>query len=271
MILSQEQKEKLKNDYNSLSQKDLKTKYSISHKYLQRILKSFGIENVYRMMDRPRKYSQDDCFFDEINTEEKAYFLGFLLADGYVSAKKENWMLALRVIDLDVVEKLKKALKSTFNIQTMYSDKRKTCYEIRISSKYMVDSLKKLNLIQNKTKRVTISELIPQELWHHVIRGYFDGDGCIYVKKNRENYVTCSISSCSLEILKQIESFLKNEKVLTFPEKKYIYKYDNKNYGTIVVNSRKETNNFLKFLYKNSSVYMDRKYLKAKLVTNNFI
>ena len=72
-----------------------------------------------------RKFPVNDRFFEEIDTEEKAYFLGFLFADGCNSPDKNRLEVSLAKQDMDVLERLSKVLLcGNLNIKE-YKSKRK--------------------------------------------------------------------------------------------------------------------------------------------------
>lgn len=259
--LTEQQKQELVSKFkHGIRKSKILLMYDISRSYLNVILRKNGIKNSYNILDRSRKYSYDEMFFDIIDSEEKAYWIGFLLADGFISSYPQHWYVQLRLIDLDAITKFKEAVKATSPIKTIFSDKRKTCYELQVNSKYMVDSLAKYGLVNNKTFRVSISDSIPLKLWPHVIRGYFDGDGCIYTRKNRYKNTECSITSSSTKILQQIEKYLKDLQIIK-NNKNYIN--DRKTFQTIYIGGKQEVNKFLNLIYGNATIYLDRKHKKA--------
>ncbi len=239
---------------------DLLSIYGISRSFLNIILRQHGIKNSYNILDRARKYSYDEKFFDIIDSEEKAYWFGFLLADGYISSHKQHWYIQLRLTDLDAIIKFKESIKATSPIKTILSDKRKTCHELQINSKYMVDSLAKHGLVNNKTFRIHIPDTISIKLWPHLIRGYFDGDGCIYIRKNNSAQVQCTFTSSSIQILDQIEIYLKRLHIIN-KNRNYIRNYGN--YRVLSITTRQETHEFLNLIYGNATIYLDRKHKKA--------
>jgi DNA-binding transcriptional regulator WhiA len=113
--------------------------------------------------------------FHVIDTEDKAYWLGFLYADGYIS-KYNQIEVSLSLEDIDHLKKLKKFVNTNTNIIT---DK----YRCRLlfCSKEMVSDLAILGCVNNKSLILTFptEEQVPQNLLNHFLRGYVDGDGCL--------------------------------------------------------------------------------------------
>ena len=85
--------------------------------------------------DRPNAiYQVDSNFFDEIDSEEKAYTLGFVIADGHVS-KQGSLMIGLNYQDVDIIEKIRKSMGSNHPIKV--NEKKKNA-SISIASKPIV-------------------------------------------------------------------------------------------------------------------------------------
>jgi hypothetical protein len=130
---------------------------------LTRILKENDIH--IRMSDETSKrYTFDETFFEKIDTEEKAYWLGFLYADGYITSptaqKNQAFGMNLAIEDKAHVEKFKTSLKATYPIH-IYSnawssfDNAQDIARLIITSQKAVNDLKKLGCVEAKTKKLT--------------------------------------------------------------------------------------------------------------------
>ena len=137
-----------------------------------------------------RKYCLDQNYFDEIDTEGKAYFLGLLYADGYNNEDKGVVVLGLKKDDKEILEKFKKELKTNKPLQKVktnkysyskpsYSDQ----YRVVICSKHISEKLKEFGCMQKKSLLLKFPFWLNKNLINHFIRGYFDGDGYIGVRK----------------------------------------------------------------------------------------
>lgn len=139
-----------------------------------------------------RKYYFDFDFFEEINNEYKAYWLGFLYADGCILPQdprgygEQEFKLTLAQEDEEILQKYKEDLKSTYPIRYDTSkNKKNPNWQVQVICKYRsqktVDDLKKLGCVENKSLILKFPEVtqVPKNLIYHFIRGYFDGDGSI--------------------------------------------------------------------------------------------
>lgn len=134
------------------------------------------------------KYCCNEHYFDIIDTEHKAYWIGFLCADGYIYAPKAHCSgkvgIALKQNDIDILKQLKYYLQYTGPIRS-YENKTpygKVCYSrLLISSSVLYEALNNKGVIPHKTLVLEFpsEDIIPHNLLRHFIRGYLDGDGTI--------------------------------------------------------------------------------------------
>lgn len=139
----------------------------------------------YRGLSRKgnRKYSLNEHYFDVIDSPAKAYWLGFILADGNVS--KKGWLLtiSLKKEDQDHIRKFLNAIESQHPIK--YRTETKSC-RVMIGSEVLVECLKKHGIMPAKSLKVKpIKTLYDRDFW----RGVFDGDGGIRKKDGKLSFV----------------------------------------------------------------------------------
>jgi len=151
-----------------------------------------------------RKYTFDFNFFDEIDTEEKAYWLGFIYADGSVALNPHRLRISLVVEGKRHLEKFKDAIGYTgkvlgpYHVSSKNKGGKKTKYTLECCHTGFVEALMKHGVIPNKTFLVSFPD-IPKELRRHFIRGLFDGDGSVSVgttKYRHKVYKTPTFSIC---------------------------------------------------------------------------
>lgn len=267
--LTLEEKQNLIKDYLSelISKKQIKEKYKIGVKSFKKILKEFNIENTTRLIDyNTRKYNVNHDYFKEINTEDKAYFLGLLASDGHISNGYKKY-ITISLTDLEVIKSFKKSLDAEHPIETKTGRQKhhQAQYRIVICSNRLIENIEKYNLCGNKSHRTHIPEQIQQNLIKHFIRGYFDGDGCIWMDKRRRGLGAVTITSSSLLVLQQIENHLKQNNIIR--QEKNPIEPGNGNCFSLRISKREEMLSFLSYIYDNSVFYMKRKfdqYLKLK-------
>lgn len=92
-------------DYNNgLSLTLLAKKYNVNRHTLSRY---FKISNI-KVINKQNETKFNENIFDVIDSEEKAYWLGFLFADGYISSSKNTIELSLALKDKEHLEKFAK-------------------------------------------------------------------------------------------------------------------------------------------------------------------
>lgn len=195
----------------------------------------------------------DSKYFKNINTKEKAYWLGFFSADGYVNQEKRNIEFCLK--DEESVIGFKNAIKS----QCKISCKADKYYRLNIKDKEMSEDLLALNLDNNKTYNYSIPfNKIPQNLISHFLRGYFDGDA--YIGLNKTNNLKLSITEASSKVMNDLKYIIKKEinvDINIIFNKRNLYVFSV---------SGKKAKQILDYIYKdsNESIRLKRKYDKFK-------
>lgn len=204
IYISPEDKEKIKNLYLSGSSTvKIGQLFGFSHKKVARVLEELCIP---RTGVGRRKYQLDECYFDEIDTPNKAYILGFLCADGTNNRDKGTVSMTLEEGDFDILEKIRKEIKSERELEFLdYSNKHdfgytyKNQYRLLLFSSHICDSLINLGVVPNKSLILEFPE-IKEDLLHHFIRGVFDGDGSVYQGKIKTQFtltITSTDSFCN--------------------------------------------------------------------------
>lgn len=146
----------------------------------------YGKDREKRFISGPKKYSLNEHFFDIIDTEDKAYFLGLLYADGNLAKSQNSVRISLQEKDKQILEDFRISLSYTKPLVLIKRDHEKDAirsnqYLLEISSSTFRKGCEKQGLTPAKSLTLKFPEKIPDNLIHHFIRGYFDGDGCIHI------------------------------------------------------------------------------------------
>lgn len=205
-----------------------------------------------------RKYPIKEDFFDSIDTQEKAYFLGFLYADGYNYNAKSKISLKLQEQDKKILIQLNNLIQPTkplYHIIRPENDgykNGKNQYLLSMNSRHMSDRLSELGLTQAKTFTLTFPEWLDKDLIRHFIRGYMDGDG--YVNKRRDNAQVAFVSTLLFcEKLKEIISDILSVRSSICIHKSY-------NIRILRIYGPKQVMKLLDWIYKDSTIHLQRKH-----------
>lgn len=236
---------------NNIAIEDIARNNKISTSKLKHILYMNGIEKR-----RKRTTSLNTSFFKIIDTENKAYWLGFMMADGYNDEKTGKIELALSEIDLVHLELFKETLNSGSKITEKIIQNKYKAFRLSLSSIEMSMDLASHGCIKNKSLKLEFPNTIPQELLHHFIRGYFDGDGCMYISSS-------NIFSCCFSIL-GTEGFL--NKIVDNMNLHHNKKEKKGNVYSIRYGGRQQCLKIKDYLYKDATVYLKRKKEKFDLL-----
>lgn len=238
---------------------DICVELNCNKSMIYRKFKEWNIERRKKICSSTRcnaKYYFDYQYFNEINNEHKAYWLGFMLADGFVNEREISF--CLKDDDKYLVELFKQDLKAEHPIKyNQYNYPFLT-----IVSVDMCRTLYSYGFHNNKSYHVDIEKVVknvPNELEHHFIRGMFDGDGCIkyynydYFKKPQYHFGYTG----TMDVCNYIKDKLDIKTKLLFE-------------GNVTYTARtrdpKLINKIFEYLYKDATIYMNRKYETFKQI-----
>ncbi len=219
--------------------------FNCDHKTITKVLDKYGIDRTGVGL---RRYQLNEHYFDNIDTPNKAYVLGFLYADGSNCISKQTVSMSLQEGDMQILEDIRNEIGSERPLEFLdYSNKHdggynyKNQYRLLMFSKYMCEVLNDKGMPQNKSLILTWPTFLSDNLYSHFLRGYIDGDGhisptsnfvgfigtenfCVCAKKHIENTlgIQCNITdaSCHNGVTKNL-NISKKENVLPFLD--YIY------------------------------------------------
>lgn len=234
--------------------KEIRKKYQIGDLTINTILCKNNIANRGPI----RKHQFNENIFDTIDHSEKAYWLGYLMADGGIYRRT----LQFSLIDKEMIYAFRKFMGNE-NIKIVFVN---GSWRIDFNSIKLLNSIKKYGLIKKKSYRIKVSN-IPKNMLSHFIRGYFDGDGCIHIKPVKTQGIL-TFTSCSTKMLQQMCNILKEKNILR-KNKKYVFKNKSQNWAIFTCGQRKEILNFGKFIYCESTIHLERKYNQFLVLENH--
>lgn len=229
--------------------------FNCSIKPITRIAKERG----HKFVKNNQKYNYNESYFEKIDTEEKAYWLGFIFADGSVR-NTDKWQLEITLSEEDR-EHLCKFANVISSNGVMIKDKvvnlngnNHKATKLQVVNKKITEDLISHKCIPNKSNWCEFPD-IDSNLVRHFIRGYFDGDGSIYYnnssKSNCINIVGCS------DFLNPLFDILANS--IDGFTRTNIYKSKN-SVAYFIAKQGKQAESFIEWIYKDSNIYLDRKY-----------
>lgn len=212
----------------------------------------------------------DNTVFDYIDSEEKAYWLGFLYADGNVHSSSNIVSLSLKGDDVEHLQKFRQFLKAAASVKMgkiQVNNKEYKICKFSVCDKHFKQQLASLGCVPKKSLILQFPSLDVfqrKELVYDFIRGYIDGDGCLTFSKNGR--LQLSIAGTK-EFLNGILSI--------FPNKFSMYKPKNvKNNIWILSNCGANADDVTYTLYAKATMFLQRKYdrfaVLNRKVQNNY-
>lgn len=260
-----------------MSAPEIAEQFNVAHTLILRYLEKSGI-NRRSAEECHRIYSISEDFFDVIDTQEKAYFLGFLYADGGNNKDANFVRIDLARKDKDILEKLASLIYLEEPLQHIKNQDREKEYKgqkviyytsyFNINSKHICHKLEELGCGQAKSLIITFPKwLIDPKLQRHFIRGYYDGDGGVSLTDIKTRSSTTKMIS-TIEFCKAMAKIIETQTEIHFGEP--YNDVDSKNVYSIRLAGNQQIANFLNWLYKDATIYLDRKYsLYLQLLEKN--
>lgn len=248
---------------SSISLTKMAAREGTTRQTLAKHFRELGVE----IINKQNRLKFDNTVFDCIDTEEKAYWLGFIFADGYISSDslkgKSRYLLeiSLKASDKNHLDKFNKFMKhENANKVTIEDAKcgKVICKRCRwyVANKHLWETLNNYGCTPRKSLTLKFPDesiFKSRDLIRHFIRGYFDGDGC-FTRHIHHTIVFPAISFLGTKdfldkILEysKIEANYRNDKCYT--EFTWTLEY-HKEPGIELIN----------YLYNNCTIYLDRKY-----------
>lgn len=258
IIFTKSQTDEIIKKYNNgISLRELSKELNHSRSFLSKLLK----ENNVIIKDNTinsRKYIHNENFFKTIDSEVKAYWLGFMYADGFIESKRQHgnqkFGITLNSIDIKHLEKFKKSIESSNPIKNYIGSGYNAEGEfskILLTSQKTVNDLIANGCLENKTHLLKFPDL-KRDLIPHFIRGYFDGDGSLsYYVTTKRQYKIGFVGT--YDFLNGIMKYFNKE-----------LKFSTKDCTTYQLNigGNNQVKTVMNILYKNATIFLDRKYDK---------
>ena len=239
----------LRNNFYKLQYKEIGRRLNKSYASVQSKVRDSKLNK------RISKHPINSKFF-KVWSSEMAYILGFITADGNLQQTKRGYHLHIACDDHDVIEKIRKSLQSNTPIRQKWRINGKISYSLRFSDKTIFKDLLKLGITPRKSL-VIKPPLIPKKYVWDYIRGFFDGDGCVYIGKTpypsklHTLFYTGSVDMAKF-LINTIKKLLKEYKG-------NIMKKKDKN-AYVLHFGQKHSEVIFHYMYNNATVFMDRKY-----------
>lgn len=257
------------NEYlsSNLTTKDLNIKYNTDVYYQ---FKKYSLIITKKIKRRPTRFKKINYFFDKITNENEAYIMGFFLADG--SVNKDKNLIKFHQKDILILQKIRDYCMPDASIT-----KDKNSWVLNICSKQIGNNLKEIFNIDNTKSYLDFKlPFMENDLYRHFIRGYFDADGTVYYDRKYLKWNICSITNTILleiqniltesNINSNLNCEIREGKKILLPQGNFIY--NSKNMYRLRVGKNKNLYKLFDFLYKDATIFLERKHSIFKQYTN---
>ena len=237
---------------------DIGKKFHKTGNNISQILKSNNIK-VLMSAQKHRKYTINEHYFDIIDTQEKAYVIGLLMADGCIGNGKIQ--ISLQEEDKHILEDIRDCMGSNARLYYIDNTKRserdpngytyKNMYNLNISNKYMAEKLISLGVTERKSLTLQYPKWLKDEYFPSLIRGYMDGDG--HINKYRNMISIIGTNDFLLKVQEKILLILGIKCRVALLKR-------NKITSELTITNYNDVKKFLDYIYKDSTIHLKRKY-----------
>lgn len=244
----------------------LEKRFGISGKIITFLLEKHGYK-ARSNSECHRKYPINEHFFDKIDTQEKAYIIGLLYADGHNRSDSNKVILGLKESDKHILDQINNLIQPTKSLtfkdlsyirKNKGFEKSQNQYILTIYNKHISERLNELGISKGvKSFTLTFPTWLDESLIRHFIRGYFDGDGCLFI--NNKNAPGVSIIS-TLSFCLSLKEILYH--IISIKSTIDLTHNSNNNMRYINIGGRNQVMKFLDWIYKDSTIHLERKYDK---------
>lgn len=244
-VLTEHEKEIIDLYLRGYSTTKIARMYNVTDNTIARVLR----DNNVTIRSSGNSIGKED-YFNIIDNECRAYFLGLIIADGCILDSNKNKQraldLTLRNSDIYLLQKF---LDEVGSQNRIIRERNRTTSHIRISSDRLCDDLAKYGVVPRKTFK-TYLPIIADDLMSHLIRGFFDGNGCIYRYEGKNKVVFYGTN----RICNDIQDHLTNK--LDINRTKI---FDKATVSMYSIGRQEDIKKFYHYIYDNASIFMIRK------------
>lgn len=255
----------------------LAKEYGVTKAAIRQWLIKRGVEVRNDHFKLRRTYELNEDYFRNIDTEEKAYFLGLSYADGCNHEAKNVFQIFLQEEDKEILEKFRLAIQYEKPLRFIdlntKNQNHKNQFGLVVNSQKFSQILASQGCVSAKSLILEFpsEDVLPQHLVRHFIRGYYDGDGGIYhytskitklkYEKSKpflQDTVQIGITS-AINFLTKLKEYVEKEVGIT--TSKLMIANKSEITRRFACSNRKAIK-ILDWMYKDATIYMERKHQK---------
>lgn len=239
-------------------------------------LKKIGV----KIINRQNKTKFNENIFDVIDTEEKAYWLGFIYADGYLDSSplKNNqksyysFGIGLQIQDWEHLLKFNEFMgHEKINLYTYIKDPKRPSCIWRVRNRHLWETLNSYGCTPQKSLTVKFPDkkiFKDKKLIKNFIHGYFDGDGDLSYNKNirktSESWVVPKLGFTGAKtFLEPLAKWLKKELGINY---RWTHDKRHSEFTWHLNYNKKESLILLNYFYKDAKIHLNRKYKRYELL-----
>ena len=243
--------------YGKKTSTKLANELNCSKSFIKKIWRENNVSEKYQ---KHQLYSLDEEYFKYIDSHNKAYFLGFICADGCIYRRNNHQgmlSIAVKDIDIEILNNFKQSIKTSKPISIVKQSEKTTMAILQLTSDILVEDLLELGVGVRKTFDLSIENIIKK-----IPKKFIDVDGNINIPKNNtiiKSHIRISAPLKSLEDFKNILKDFEIDTSIVVDKRKY-----QEPFGSLEIVNTINKYLFLKLIYSFYEDSLSRKKERSK-------
>ncbi len=220
------------------------------------ILRAYGVS--------PRKAGEayngrivNENFFEDISDPDRAYILGFIMADGSINEARNALIIDQKNLEKTLLIEIAEHIGRGIRVR---AQKGRNTVRLWVGNKKLIEDLKRWGVSERKAKTLSFERVIKgmsKDLWPHFLRGYLDGDGYIKVVFKDGTFQRAEVTFVSSS-KKALEDTMFMLSELGLPEGALRY-YENREVGYLRYTKGRSSEELLRILYRDADPFLTRR------------
>lgn len=246
------EKEYLINCLNAgMSTRDIEKECGLNHRTISYWIQKYNLSDL-------SKYQKKKTFqFEKIDTKEKAYLLGYILADTAIDERKKQVEFSCAISDCEILEFIAEVIDGNMKKDYTFDKKTRRFPRARMS-KFIKDILKFTGGAKKSERHYP---RIRSDLEKYMVQGFFDGDGCLtWGRRKDKNRIWQKICfNSQRKVLEGLQMYL----IRNLGISSVVRQKSNENCYVLEFSNRDDVIRFCKHIYSDKDfIILKRKYLK---------
>ena len=210
----------------------------------------------------------NEDYFEVIDNERKAYFIGLMISDGNVFVPKNGGSLWASITLANEDKYILEEFRKDMRVNNIVASDGRGCSYMVVRSNKIGNDLSKYGIVPHKTLISYLPKNIDDVYMRHVIRGLMDGDGCISMRQTKRRFEHAVSFSGTHVLMSEISQYIKN--VLDLNANLKVYDYKDRHLSEFKIQGIEDIHKFLTWIFYDATIFLKRKRAKYDIFLEHY-